>query len=240
LIADYSFAPASFFKDFQLVVKLISILISEGAQAAPNHSHQLIVAFEYSKISLHLCKDCRTFCEGVKEQMINIYTNIKQQLTQMFDVNCDDLVNHNGLVGRHNVLVGCNDLVNQIGLVSRIGHNGLVDFIGLGLVGIIGLGLFSLIGQIGLGNLGITSLVGSLALSTCRLIGLIGYAICCLTTIAAAAILSVAVATQAVEETILWPSANTNPNISETTHADCWISSFQNIPSFLQKLHNIL
>jgi hypothetical protein len=34
LIVDYSIAPASFCKDFQLVVESISILISEGAQFA--------------------------------------------------------------------------------------------------------------------------------------------------------------------------------------------------------------
>ncbi len=36
-------------------------------RAASNHSHQLIVRFEYSKISLHFCKDSRIFCEGVKD-----------------------------------------------------------------------------------------------------------------------------------------------------------------------------
>jgi len=32
-----------------------------------NHSHQLIVRYKCSKISLHFCKDCRIFCEGVKD-----------------------------------------------------------------------------------------------------------------------------------------------------------------------------
>ena len=33
----------------------------------PNHSHQLIVRYKYSKISLRFCKDCRMFCEGEKD-----------------------------------------------------------------------------------------------------------------------------------------------------------------------------
>jgi hypothetical protein len=33
----------------------------------PNRSHQLIVRYKYSKISLHFCEDCRIFCEGVKD-----------------------------------------------------------------------------------------------------------------------------------------------------------------------------
>jgi hypothetical protein len=36
-------------------------------RAASNHSHQFIVRFKYSKISLHFCKDSRIFCEGVKD-----------------------------------------------------------------------------------------------------------------------------------------------------------------------------
>jgi hypothetical protein len=35
LIVGYSIVPASFYDNLQLVVKLISILISEGAQFAP-------------------------------------------------------------------------------------------------------------------------------------------------------------------------------------------------------------
>ncbi len=39
---------------------------SEGAQAAPNLSSQLIVASINSKISFHFCDNCRMFREGVK------------------------------------------------------------------------------------------------------------------------------------------------------------------------------
>jgi len=33
----------------------------------PNRSHQLIVRYKYSTISLHFCKDCGIFREGVKD-----------------------------------------------------------------------------------------------------------------------------------------------------------------------------
>jgi hypothetical protein len=56
--------------------KLIDALSSEGAQFAPNffqlgnfNSSKLIAM--YSEISFHFCKDCRIFCEGVKEAIIN-------------------------------------------------------------------------------------------------------------------------------------------------------------------------
>ncbi len=78
--------------EIQHHVNIIVELVSEGAgnapatlkifadedQAAPtNHTHQLIVAFEYSKISLHFCKDWRKFCEGVKDNSDAI---VKQQM----------------------------------------------------------------------------------------------------------------------------------------------------------------
>ena len=68
---------------FQLVVELISILISEGAhftpatlqtfklivrfEEEPAHWSKLIVGCGYSEISFHFCKDCRIFREGVKD-----------------------------------------------------------------------------------------------------------------------------------------------------------------------------
>jgi hypothetical protein len=66
---------------FQLVVELILILISEGAQVAPgtlqtfadgdqaapqSNAFKLIVIYCNSKISLHFRKDCEIFCEGKK------------------------------------------------------------------------------------------------------------------------------------------------------------------------------
>jgi hypothetical protein len=80
LIVAYSIVPASFYKDFKLVVESISILISEGAQfaapatlqifvdrdqAAPqNAASNLIVIHCNSKISLHFSEDCKICCEG--------------------------------------------------------------------------------------------------------------------------------------------------------------------------------
>jgi hypothetical protein len=77
---------------FQLVVALIPILNPEGVQAPSNiqvyccvvffasiiipnfeeaqatpANSTLIVGYHYSKISLLFCKDCRIFCEGVKD-----------------------------------------------------------------------------------------------------------------------------------------------------------------------------
>ena len=56
-------------------------------------------------------------------------------------IDCNDLVDHNGLVS-------CNNLADHIGL-EFIGYNGLVSFIGLGIVGFVGLSLVSLDGLIG-------------------------------------------------------------------------------------------
>ncbi len=77
---------------FQLVVAIILILNPEGVQAPSNiqvhfcvdfvapiiipnfeeaqvmpANSMLIVGYHYSKISLPFCKDCRIFCEGVKD-----------------------------------------------------------------------------------------------------------------------------------------------------------------------------
>jgi hypothetical protein len=80
-----TFIESTSFNDgsFQLVVELILILISEGAQFIPAslQTFKLIVRFEeertrwsklivgcsYSEISFHFCKDCRIFREGVKD-----------------------------------------------------------------------------------------------------------------------------------------------------------------------------
>ncbi len=85
VIVDNSIAPAFFFKDFQLVVKSFSILISDGAQfAAPAtiqtfaDGDQAALQIAASKLidiscnstsSLHLSKDCNIFCEVVKATM---------------------------------------------------------------------------------------------------------------------------------------------------------------------------
>jgi hypothetical protein len=129
------------------------------------------------------------------------FITIRLSLNNLIDSN--DLVHPYGLISLVNSqIVG----IGQIGHISPVGQIGLgISFIG-GFVGFVGLGLVSiagLIGLISLGKLGITSLVGSSALSARWLIGLISFTIRSLATIAAAAILSVAVASQAAEATIL-------------------------------------
>jgi hypothetical protein len=176
-----------------LIVEYISSSNSEGARAP---SSKLIVGCGYSKISFHFCKDCRIFCEGVK------------------DSSTIDIVGNNGIIGLADCdrisLVGLLTLadcwivgslgdigliVRINGLVGRIVQNGLngfinlgVSFISLGLVGFIGLGLVSIAGLIGhislvgLGGLsGISGLVGRIngvsfiSLSLDSLGGLIGH-----------------------------------------------------------------
>jgi hypothetical protein len=66
--------------DFQLFVKLIPILTSEGARAP---SSMLIVGCGYYEISFHFCEDCRIFREGVKDDLaitMANHTNSKLQL----------------------------------------------------------------------------------------------------------------------------------------------------------------
>ncbi len=56
--------------DFQLAVEYYLIKYSEEAMIN-NQKFQCIVAFIYSKKSLHFCKVCGIFCEGVKESIID-------------------------------------------------------------------------------------------------------------------------------------------------------------------------
>ena len=76
---------------FQLVVKLIPILTSEGARAPLS---KLIVGCSYSEISYHFCKDCRILREGVKDSStIDIVSNKSL-------IGLVGRIKHNGLVGR--------------------------------------------------------------------------------------------------------------------------------------------
>jgi hypothetical protein len=88
--------------DFQLVVKLIPILTSEGARAP---SPKLIVGCGYSEISFHFCEDCRIFREGVKgSSTINIVSN-------------------NGIFGHISLvdLSGFNGISGLVGRISLVG-----------------------------------------------------------------------------------------------------------------------
>jgi hypothetical protein len=138
----------------------------------------LIVGYCHSKIPLVFCKDCKIFCEGVKAATAKLNGLVGFGFIDRDDladhnglVNRNELINHNGIASHHNCIVGCNDLVDHIGLVGPIGHNGLDNFIGLGLVGIIGLSLVSLIGKIGLSSVigfGLIALSASAALLAYR------------------------------------------------------------------------
>ncbi len=193
-----------------LVIQTFKLIVRFKEERAP--SSKLIVGCGYSEISFHFCEDCRIFREGVKDSTIGIvsYNGIVGRIDHIGL----DLFGHNGLLGVSFIGLGfvgfiglC--LVSIAGLIGHISFVGLGGFSGIsGLVGQISLfsliGLIGLIGLISLGGLGITSLLSSSALSAHRLIGLVGFSICSLATIAAAAIiLSVAVASQAAEATIL-------------------------------------
>jgi hypothetical protein len=62
--------------NFRLVVKFLPILIFDGARAL---SSMLIVGCNYSKISLHFCKDFRILCEGEGEVKDDGNTILKQR-----------------------------------------------------------------------------------------------------------------------------------------------------------------
>jgi hypothetical protein len=188
----------------------------------------LIVEYQ-TKISLHFVKDVTIFCEGERRRHINANNRndknkdeiVRQGLNLpslatfriigisfiTIRLGLNNLIDSNNLVDPYGLISLVNSQIVGIGQIGHIGHVGQiglgVSFIG-GFVGFIGLGLVSFaIGLISLGKLGITSLVGLLALSARWLNGLVGFTICSLPTIAAAAILSVAVASQAAEATIL-------------------------------------
>jgi hypothetical protein len=180
----------------------LQMLTFEGAQAAPNHSHQLIVEYKYSKICLHFCKDCRIFCEGVKDD-----DNAVSQ--QLFVIGKTGFVGFDGQIGYvgYNGLVGRNNHINHIGLinhkrltsiagfVSVVSRNSIISLINLaallnhwliGLISVIGFGHISLVGLRGFslfGLSGINSLieqislvgfVGLVSLSGFGLISLVG------------------------------------------------------------------
>jgi hypothetical protein len=89
----------------------------------------LIVGYHYSKISLPFCKDCRIFCEGVKDDD----DAFVKQRPGNYDANVgDDEKKNNGisLVGLSGFnlvgLRGINGIIGQIGLIHLVGISGLV------------------------------------------------------------------------------------------------------------------
>jgi hypothetical protein len=119
MIIDYSIASASFYDNFQLVVKSTLISSYEGAQRAAmklivictfglNKLIKLILASSHkpnSKISFIFGEECRTYCEG----------EWKQQLSNI------SLAGYTGLVG----------LIELVELISFVGHDGIFGLIGL-------------------------------------------------------------------------------------------------------------
>jgi hypothetical protein len=166
----------------------LKMLTFEGAQAAPNHSHQLIVEYKYSNICLHFCKDCRILCEGVKDNG----NGVSQQL---FGLGKTGFVGLNGQIGcaSYNGLVGHNNHINHIGLVGHKRLTGIAGFVGIvscnsiislinleamlnhwliGLIGVIGFGLISLVGLSGFGLIGLSGING--LIGKFGLIGFVG------------------------------------------------------------------
>jgi hypothetical protein len=106
LSADIGLGAASW--NSNKTFKLINALSFKGAQFAPNffqvgnfNSSKLIVM--YSKISFHFCKDCRIFCEGVKEAII-------------------DTINRNNMAFGHNMAFG-SAFGHKMAFGPAFGHN---------------------------------------------------------------------------------------------------------------------
>jgi hypothetical protein len=100
--------------DFKLVVEYYLIKYSKEA-IINNQKFQFIIAFIYSKMSLHFCKDCGIFCEGVKESIINAIQRNNIPL----------------LAFSLNLAFGCN---LAFGLIMAFGHNLAFDlFMAFGL-----------------------------------------------------------------------------------------------------------
>jgi hypothetical protein len=181
--------------DFRLVVKFIPILIFDGAQAP---SSMLIVRCNYSKISLHFCKDFRIFCKGewevkdkrsansnysvtgfqlvVKSILIsnsegarfapNITVSIKAAST-FFDIKFK-LIVKSASDALHFEGARTVPKISSIESYGPSSHNGLVNFMGFGLVGLIGLGRVSLIGQISfVGQISLVKLISHIIGHNC-------------------------------------------------------------------------
>ncbi len=168
-----------------MIVDFIST--SEGAQAPLS---KLIVGCGYSKISFHFCKDCRIFCEGVKDiSSINgLVGLIGLGLVGFIGFGLISLIGLSGINGliREISLVGLVGL-SGFGLISLvglsldglIGHNGLI-----GLIGDIGFGLISLVGLSGFGLIGLSGINGLIVqIGLAGFVGLSGFGLISLVSI---------------------------------------------------------
>jgi hypothetical protein len=141
LIQTLTSEGASTLPTSTLVVALFSpqqMLAFEGAQAAPNHSQHLIIVSKNSKISLHFCKDCRIFCQGIKD---NSDAVVKQQMKELSTASAvlaslaasatnafikhDGQISPNGPIGliRYNGLISHHEL-NEL-IIGLVGHHNL-------------------------------------------------------------------------------------------------------------------
>jgi hypothetical protein len=142
---------------------------SEGARAAPNNSHRLIVNSHQlivmcSKISFHFCKGCRIFCEGEYQVKNNGYAindfGKKQQQSIILNDNSNDecqqekndgkvIINAEAVKLTIVGLLGIGGL-SLIGYIGLDGLNGFNNISGISLISLTGLGFISLVGHIGL------------------------------------------------------------------------------------------
>jgi hypothetical protein len=132
-------------------------------------------------LSLIFHEDCTIFCEGewlpskqkINDDKIDEVLIDDWQLFGCCIIGRNDFIGHNGLVG----FIGL-DLVGFIGLglVSLVGffHNGLVGFIGLGLVSLVG--FFNRISLVG--PIGFIGLIGLGNLSITSLVGSLALSAC--------------------------------------------------------------
>ncbi len=188
--------------DFQLVVKLILTLTSEGARAP---SSKLIVGCDNSEISFHFCKDCRIFREGVKDSSIGIISNngidgrtmafgrLLLAVGLIMPSGCKLAFGHIMAFGRNlafgrimafgrNMAFGrimafsrnCNELIE---LIMAFGLNELIELNDVGPIKLIvkyHIGLIvRIIGLVG--HIGLCVLNGSSTLAGCWIIDLIGH-----------------------------------------------------------------
>jgi hypothetical protein len=208
-----TFIESTSFNDstLQLVVTLIWIFSPEGVQATsiiqvcccvnfvaliiiPNFedSSTLIVGYHYSKISLPFCKDCRIFCEGVKDDddafvkqgPANYDDDVNDDKDK--DIGCGKNTSKQQSISLfHNELIKLlsNHIQAQLIVDSKIsslrcssslhGNTSLIGISGFGLVGLVGLSGINGLGFVGFIDLGLVSLVG--LIGHISLVGLGGF-----------------------------------------------------------------
>jgi hypothetical protein len=173
-----------------------SALAHQSNLQVESKSKLIVICF---KIFLHFHKDCKTFCEGERDEPgIVVLVDISDLgivghpgiglvgrtglgfISHVGQVGLVGLISLVGLVG----LVGLVSLVRLIGLVCLVGFS-LISYIGLGLIdkidlglydiSFVGLGLFGVNGLINVGFVGLVSFISLVGLGFIGLLGLIGF-----------------------------------------------------------------